>query len=168
MATITEKEIEQAIKVSIHATLAGGDTDKSLLPYKQLDVSIHATLAGGDRRQPHLLLQKPRFLSTPPSRVATANCAAVVSVKSLFLSTPPSRVATENPLYGNQWRFVSIHATLAGGDAALYCDTAGVHRVSIHATLAGGDGGAGAARPPQAVSIHATLAGGDRSGACLY
>ena len=35
----------------------------------------------------------------------------------MFLSTPPSRVATENPKAIKFHFEVSIHATLAGGDA---------------------------------------------------
>ena len=58
-------------------------------------VSIHATLAGGDCRCQPLAVPPRRFLSTPPSRVATAQ--------------PCPRRASLN---------VSIHATLAGGDAA--------------------------------------------------
>ena len=55
-----------------------------------------------------------------------------------FLSTPPSRVATcvggGYPDHGA----VSIHATLAGGDGQDINKLADVI-VSIHATLAGGD-----------------------------
>ena len=103
-----------------------------------------------------------------------------------FLSTPPSRVATLSDVGPVNISHVSIHATLAGGDAGealglppekLFLSTppsrvatplrreqAHDLDVSIHATLAGGDD------PPQylgglhaLVSIHATLAGGDRN-----
>ena len=80
---------------------------------------------------------------------------------------------------------VSIHATLAGGDAAEENDRVQKKVVSIHATLAGGDAMSKAtigaltvflSTPPSRVatvvppgadnavlvSIHATLAGGDR------
>ena len=56
-------------------------------------VSIHATLAGGDSSSP-----PP---SAPPSK---------------FLSTPPSRVATGAVTQDRGGVGVSIHATLAGGD----------------------------------------------------
>ena len=56
-------------------------------------VSIHATLAGGDPNIPHPLRGTKKFLSTPPSRVATI-CWT---------------------MRGRRQR-VSIHATLAGGD----------------------------------------------------
>ena len=79
------------------------------------------------------------FLSTPPSRVATFFCVAIWHSIG-FLSTPPSRVATWRynlfadrdsgfyPRHPRGWRlqnrvvetlnaYVSIHATLAGGDS---------------------------------------------------
>ena len=135
------------------------------------------------------------FLSTPPSRVAT--CQSPVKTPrikcfyprhprgwrpknaqrprrgSLFLSTPPSRVATTKVSeVVNKVIDVSIHATLAGGDAIrihrcvailVFLSTppsrvATGHRtqsvkdtsVSIHATLAGGDSG----HPPQGPAQH--------------
>ena len=79
-------------------------------------VSIHATLAGGDSAIPSLLASLQMFLSTPPSRVATVRMSTLRSaiwsfyprhprgwrlalvdfliVSLAFLSTPPSRVAT--------------------------------------------------------------------------
>ncbi len=102
-------------------------------------VSIHATLAGGDMGMAGRTGGTIMFLSTPPSRVATAEPAftiraADVSIHATlaggdagnfafccchceFLSTPPSRVATRivlNPAHVAP--DVSIHATLAGGD----------------------------------------------------
>ena len=79
----------------------------------------------------------------------------------MFLSTPPSRVATATAAIAPLITKVSIHATLAGGDGiALYRDFR-AERVSIHATLAGGDLRSRSARLAFRVSIHATLAGGD-------
>ena len=149
--------------VSIHATLAGGDRQRSQRRFGRSQVSIHATLAGGDAADAGdvyaALLQ---FLSTPPSRVATLyRCPDVRS--GAFLSTPPSRVATLEgtvPRYGAEG--VSIHATLAGGDGTASCRCRSSHNVSIHATLAGGDGGLiNRIVRNNLVSIHATLAGGD-------
>ena len=80
--------------VSIHATLAGGDAGILCLSCLPQKVSIHATLAGGDYGNEQIYLLRCRFLSTPPSRVATV--VAVVG----------GAVGVE----------VSIHATLAGGD----------------------------------------------------
>ena len=101
-----------------------------------------------------------------------------------FLSTPPSRVATARNPPRIPPRRVSIHATLAGGDRGGYWTCRRIqgfyprhprgwrriyqqrgrslHSVSIHATLAGGDckkyyG----IEKVKGVSIHATLAGGD-------
>mgnify|MGYP004683894787 CR=1 FL=1 len=102
----------------------------------------------------------------------------------LFQSTPPSREATRCPQRIRRSRFISIYASLAGGDeiirtaerSALFQSTppsreatvaAGqtvdVRDISIHASLAGGD------KLPflsssysYAISIHASLAGGDQ------
>ncbi len=101
------------------------------------------------------------FLSTPPSRVATCLCLFLYLYISTFLSTPPSRVATWLQELRMRAAWVSIHATLAGGDCDCNRDT-GSSRVSIHATLAGGDlQRHSPARRSNGVSIHATLAGGD-------
>ena len=63
-------EYRPETEVSIHATLAGGDAQARIL--NSLDfVSIHATLAGGDDCDKKGLSWRGWFLSTPPSRVAT-------------------------------------------------------------------------------------------------
>ena len=84
-------------------------------------VSIHATLAGGDSGSSQRTYRQKEFLSTPPSRVATINggrnyirwlrfyprhprgwrlyrCPAPAAALG-FLSTPPSRVATAVWIY---------------------------------------------------------------------
>ena len=102
--------------VSIHATLAGGDGES--VPVLQVRRRFYPRHPRGWR---HQYLDKPmqmsRFLSTPPSRVATGGrggasqrllgfyprhprgwrplVAASASHHSMFLSTPPSRVATK-------------------------------------------------------------------------
>ena len=63
---------DEVIVVSIHATLAGGDIEQSAALRATLNVSIHATLAGGDGRLYVWEHRTDWFLSTPPSRVATA------------------------------------------------------------------------------------------------
>ena len=79
-------------------------------------VSIHATLAGGDGEHSVVIPDADKFLSTPPSRVATYR------------------------LYLAGWAVhVSIHATLAGGDMWKGRGSRDETSVSIHATLAGGD-----------------------------
>ena len=57
------------------------------------------------------------FLSTPPPRVATVFLWVAGSSTLMFLSTPPSRVATVRSWRSCSHSCVSIHATLAGGDA---------------------------------------------------
>ena len=149
-------------KVSIHATLAGGDDERNNTLTAHLIVSIHATLAGGDFASKHIHTEIFKFLSTPPSRVATKEDW----VKYLD-------------------GIVSIHATLAGGDLIHDAQDVASRLVSIHATLAGGDRLAPLevsfaflflSTPPSRVatmklteaiydakvSIHATLAGGDK------
>ena len=169
-------------------------------------VSIHATLAGGDRGRSRRYKRSAEFLSTPPSRVATrlsGDCKHYRSVsihatlaggaaKYHHTSSPAQRFYPRHP---RGWRLtayaddvqpadVSIHATLAGGDAARNAGSR-EHPVSIHATLAGGDRRLPYRSCPVrgfyprhprgwrlcvsrhclyccSVSIHATLAGGDR------
>ena len=101
-------------------------------------VSIHATLAGGDPAKAQDNELTVKFLSTPPSRVATSRKTRSLSVIS-FLSTPPSRVATLLSGLASSALLVSIHATLAGGDTTHWRAAAARDDVSIHATLAGGD-----------------------------
>ena len=57
--------------VSIHATLAGGDLPAVGWVAACCNVSIHATLAGGDSAAYIGVTFGAAFLSTPPSRVAT-------------------------------------------------------------------------------------------------
>ena len=125
-------------QVSIHATLAGGDdaaaTEKSAkckflsTPPSRVatasqtvslwhrPVSIHATLAGGDGAQGHAENEQVRFLSTPPSRVATALPRGISCRETSFYPRHPR--GGRRPKVPSGWRtiFVSIHATLAGGD----------------------------------------------------
>ena len=102
--------------VSIHATLAGGDVTPLAWVSAKRKVSIHATLAGGDLCLRAVLECFEKFLSPPPSRVATE-----------LRHKPPGNLV------------VSIHATLAGGDALKGGQNFAFKCVSIHATLAGGD-----------------------------
>ena len=108
--------------------------------FQDIPVSIHATLAGGDGSSMPLASTLVTFLSTPPSRVATKKCCRIKVIDWMFLSTPPSRVATAiaipasasaicfYPRHPRGWRRISK------GNAKKS------HYVSIHATLAGGDG----------------------------
>ena len=101
-----------------------------------------------------------RFYPRHPHGWRPLPCIVIFGL-NVFLSTPPSRVATaanRAPLI--RAVVVSIHATLAGGDVVVpvvfYC-----RPVSIHATLTGGDLSPRAFAPVCLVSIHATLTGGD-------
>ena len=125
--------------VSIHATLAGGDGSYRvrITPRKKFLSTPPSRVA--THLKP-LLSTATVFLSTPPSRVATCMISLSSSKRQMFLSTPPSRVATL-PSNGRAMpgSTVSIHATLAGGDLTLEQPELLLDFVSIHATLAGGD-----------------------------
>ena len=149
-------------RVSIHATLAGGDSvsedvdtatneflstpPSRVATVGQLDsshafyVSIHATLAGGDVVEISSGSTAHLFLSTPPSRVATArDCGAIAYPFGFYPRHPRGwrpgghgqahGMVCFYPRHPRGWRqmpfgyigiawFVSIHATLAGGDNA--------------------------------------------------
>ena len=194
--------------VSIHATLAGGDfnavalfgvkvgasfyprhprgwrLDDCCSVYKTGCVSIHATLAGGDLVSAHIQEPTTSFLSTPPSRVATSYLSQSRLLALRFYPRHP-RGWRPSVMAGNVYRhFVSIHATLAGGDPTSYSPailgilflstppsrvaTVVAYFFAPHvmflstppsrvatAAVSGGK------RQSTHVSIHATLAGGD-------
>ena len=127
-------------------------------------VSIHATPAGGDMTSYINLRCWEKFLSTPPSRVAT-----VVAHKR------PRRWVCFYPRHPRGWRrnlrslhnfpqYVSIHATLAGGDDAetlyFYACVKFLSTPPSRVATAALKG----AVVSMLVSIHATLAGGDPGG----
>ena len=102
--------------VSIHATLAGGDLETADMHSVYFNVSIHATLAGGDKQNVTLLFDAKRFYPRHPR-----GWRLIKDFVHTFA------------------RGVSIHATLAGGDTSSSAESARAAVVSIHATLAGGD-----------------------------
>ena len=79
-------------------------------------VSIHATLAGGDEFDAMETQRKRVFLSTPPSRVATSKVRSSRRSRWCFYPRHPRgwRQHARDRVFHRQ--FVSIHATLAGGD----------------------------------------------------
>ena len=103
-------------------------------------VSIHATLAGGDSAPPRSKTSASLFLSTPPSRVATSAWPRRPAGRSGFYPRHPRGWRRRSPgrsggklcfypRHPRGWRRVasrravqvidvSIHATLAGGDSA--------------------------------------------------
>ena len=101
--------------VSIHATLAGGDGVPSM---RILDftVSIHATLAGGDPIADFLHAVAVVFLSTPPSRVATVIFNYSTGIAQGFYPRHPRGWRPSIDWSCDFLYYVSIHATLAGGD----------------------------------------------------
>ena len=149
------------VKVSIHATLAGGD--KYTAPSAPIGlsfyprhprgwrrkrwqwagtcccVSIHATLAGGDLPKTAWSTAWPTFLSTPPSRVATMVGAPSALNQVTFLSTPPSRVATKRWTCAKAQPCCFYPRHPRGWRRWQYSRRRYRFHVSIHATLAGGD-----------------------------
>ena len=104
--------------VSIHATLAGGDPGTASTWFVSSTVSIHATLAGGDQLLIWYSKGNVRFLSTPPSRVATNILQARQSWAKCFYPRHPRGWRLVPHTIVCYSKEVSTHATLAGGDAA--------------------------------------------------
>ena len=88
VATAALGALKGAGCVSIHATLAGGDRRAGHRDHRQ-GVSIHATLAGGDVDDLPLERVLDRFLSTPPSRVATASIPTLLETIPRFYPRHP-------------------------------------------------------------------------------
>ena len=78
-------------------------------------VSIHATLAGGDSRRSGRQSPGQCFYPRHPRGWRRNNIPRRDNAPE-FLSTPPSRVATQDQSKAQTQLLVSIHATLAGGD----------------------------------------------------
>ena len=149
-----------AENVSIHATLAGGDFVKTT-PGTAWNVSIHATLAGGDpHRQGY---PKPgREVSIHATLAGGDLCRAAGRGRAKrFLSTPPSRVATLRQQLETVAQQVSIHATLAGGDRFLSAMVGKAQRFYPRHPRGWRPLTYATDKRPEDVSIHATLAGGD-------
>ena len=106
---------QHGVCVSIHATLAGGDQLLIQHGSKEI-VSIHATLAGGDCLPSSPNSSRTKFLSTPPSRVATTRKQRTHHDQSCFYPRHPRgwRLGNRKLIFTSS--YVSIHATLAGGD----------------------------------------------------
>ena len=140
VATVALYRDLRAERVSIHATLTGGDRREPgtahprrccfyprhphgwRLPARALcggllAVSIHATLTGGDPHGMVLCRAGWGFYPRHPHgwrRFASSMPTSIL----LFLSTSPSRVATNGQDVVTEMEIVSIHATLTGGDNA--------------------------------------------------
>ena len=79
-------------------------------------ISIHASLAGGDSCAT-FPTSEATFQSTPPSREATVYLpSGEIDFLPAFQSTPPSREATPESARWSRYDTISIHASLAGGD----------------------------------------------------
>ena len=101
------------------------------------------------------------FLSTPPSRVATATAAPLMKRSISFYPRHPRGWRLISYRFGPLWFNVSIHATLAGGDAvpSVMVQGRGLFLSTPPSRVATRENAESARN--NAVSIHATLAGGD-------
>ena len=102
-------------------------------------VSIHATLAGGDFFLRRCREGQNAFLSTPPSRVATESREPFLTRGDVSIHATLAGGDAAANSEKNANASVSIHATLAGGDDEYHAHRTNQMYVSIHATLAGGD-----------------------------
>ena len=163
VATPGFRHLFTPLSVSIHATLAGGDSGRHC-PCEHGKVSIHATLAGGD---PITVAARPCTLCFYPRHPRGWRPAPARR------SRPPRQCFY--PRHPRGWRrffalemcyspSVSIHATLAGGDGLIlkqeentneFLSTPPSRVATRYAQI-------DVMQPD--VSIHATLAGGDNSG----
>ena len=114
-ATQTEYGMPDAVPISIHVSLAGGDEVKDALKRFRA-ISIHVSLAGGDDGHWSSNPTYKAFQSTSPSREATPMGGRTLSCSS-FQSTSPSREATFIVPSSDAIYNISIHVSLAGGDA---------------------------------------------------
>ena len=134
-------------------------------------ISIHAPLAGCDEKDPVTGRKVSVFQSTHPLRGATSLRFSCGSVPRLFQSTHPLRGATPPKRRRNVQQPISIHAPLAGCDACARRGNPVVLCISIHAPLAGCDVTVTACDSATVISIHAPLAGCDVwlcSSRCIY
>ena len=102
--------------ISIHASLAGGDWPP-FYSSSRCRISIHASLAGGDAeyQEEH---DDPEDFNPRLPRGRRHKCDTGKESDTVFQSTPPSREATQRGLPALHHVPISIHASLAGGDAA--------------------------------------------------
>ena len=124
--------------ISIHASLAGGDVD-ALLYIGFLSVNFNPRLPRGRRRGDSLFaIDKGAFQSTPPSREATRH-------------RPPEARAIG----------ISIHASLAGGDATRGSSPIAQRHFNPRLPRGRRPSATNTGSPSRWISIHASLAGGD-------
>ena len=114
-----------------------GATGSPMSKHEAMVISIHAPLAGGDSRRRRNSDGAGDFNPRPPCG-GRQRTDTVQTGNSEFQSTPPLRGATASPLKINLDIIISIHAPLAGGDRLHPRPLCG-RAISIHAPLAGGD-----------------------------
>ena len=116
VATEHGRPICRWLNVSIHATLAGGD-DCKLIVGTDFS-SFYPRHPRGWRPFGEEFVVAPEvFLSTPPSRVATGNSGRFGFSDKSFYPRHPRGWRLQHRDDSGIFFLVSIHATLAGGDA---------------------------------------------------
>ena len=142
--------------------LMRGATDRAAGNRGGSGVSIHAPHARGDQSFTRSSMRSCLFQSTPLMRGATRSQSRIPT-RTRFQSTPLMRGATTTVLQPQIFKFVSIHAPHARGDAHI-APMRGVRSVSIHAPHARGDLSGNSGNTVETlVSIHAPHARGDQA-----
>ena len=170
-----------AVIISIHASLAGGDSGTGRF-FQMGDISIHASLAGGDMQEVAKECRRPYFNPRLPRGRRPARRSGHSHRRDISIHASLAGGDGVKRAEGGQ-QTISIHASLAGGDQARWSVFRVYARfqstppsreatrnaimafisfaISIHASLAGGDKSGWHAFPVEEISIHASLAGGD-------
>ena len=170
--------------VSIHATLAGGDGLEVTTNPTAKAVSIHATLAGGDTAIVGMFGENAGFYPRHPRGWRPPRRRRCTAFQTCFYPRHPRGWRRCSTTAGQRRSLVSIHATLAGGDAvaalilansALFLSTPPSRVATLRQLHCRGQRMGFYPRHPRGwrlktthvahadgdVSIHATLAGGD-------
>ena len=125
------------------------------------EVSIHATLAGGDRGRRRRGQVHNSFYPRHP-RGWRRDCKSVRRLHQSFYPRHPRGWRRPLILWYVFAGVVSIHATLAGGDARWVCSVVQLSGFLSTPPSRVATGRGRRQGPGKEVSIHATLAGGDR------
>ena len=182
-ATKADQLRQERINISIHAPLAGCDRRKPNSSFPSLGfqsthplrgatlrlcdmptanhISIHAPLAGCDGLTMFQSCLIWHFNPRTPCGVRLHRYDRYDRY-DIFQSTHPLRGATAQEAAELARHIISIHAPLAGCDAAVAKLYRAAVWISIHAPLAGCDENSDVVPRPNEISIHAPLAGCDR------
>ena len=145
--------------ISIHAPLAGCDPMRLKDSYS-FTISIHAPLAGCDKTIRDAVGDRGYFNPRTPCGVRP-RLPMPRHTPRAFQSTHPLRGATAGIVLAGLDVGISIHAPLAGCDAALQCSTSAIFSFQSTHPLRGATSSATIVARRLVISIHAPLAGCD-------